>query len=331
MMKRLLLFLALTMCLGPLVWAQVNGQLYVVIVNGGRSLLYNHERYWNDCAFLYQTLRHTYHIPKRNITLLMADGDNPSNDLLKANATGFKSSPTDLDNDGEPDLTTAATKQNLAETIRQLAGQMTSSDHLFLYIIDHGEKTADGNAFLWLWNNERLTANELAAMLSPFQVASMNILLGQCYAGAFVGPLMSAGRIITTACAADELSWSCPDRPYDEFVYHWTCAIAKHDEQGNRIEADENGDGHITMDEAFDYARQHNRRSETPQLSQSPASLASQWSFDFITDGEGVKETKLDLSSPFVYDLQGRRLQKDRKEKGLYLERGRKYIKIQEK
>ena len=40
--------------------------LYAVIINGGRNKLTNHERYWNDCSFLYQTLRHVYRIPKQS-------------------------------------------------------------------------------------------------------------------------------------------------------------------------------------------------------------------------------------------------------------------------
>ena len=48
--------------------------LYAVLVNGGRNRMTNHERYWNDCSFLYRTLRKTFHIPKRNITILMSDG-----------------------------------------------------------------------------------------------------------------------------------------------------------------------------------------------------------------------------------------------------------------
>ena len=80
------------------------GHLYAVLVNGGRNRLTNHERYWNDCAFLYRTLRHTFHIPKRNITVLMSDGGNPKEDMLRADGQGFISSPTDLDGDGESDV-----------------------------------------------------------------------------------------------------------------------------------------------------------------------------------------------------------------------------------
>ena len=74
-------------------------RLHAVIVNGGRNKLTNHERYWNDCAFLYRTLRHTYHIPQRNITVLMSDGGVQEDDMIRADGWGFRSSPTDLDGD----------------------------------------------------------------------------------------------------------------------------------------------------------------------------------------------------------------------------------------
>jgi hypothetical protein len=81
--------------------------LYAVIVNGGRNRLTNHERYWNDCAFLYQTLRQTYHVPKRNITVLMSDGGLPYEDMLRDDGRGFISSPEDLDGDGQVSMVEA--------------------------------------------------------------------------------------------------------------------------------------------------------------------------------------------------------------------------------
>lgn len=319
----LLFFSELALC------AQSNGDIYVVIVSGGRSKLFNYERYWNDCAFLYRTLRHDYHLPKHHFSLLIADGDQPATDMLLDSGAGFVSSPTDLDNDGDKDLTMAATSENLNATFQQLAGKMTVNDHLFLFCIDHGEVTAEGNAFLWLWNNEQLSASSLATMLRPLQVASINILMGQCHAGAFVPVLMDDGRILTAACAAEEMTWACADRPYDEFIYHWICAIARHDERGNAVQADQNGDGRITMDEAFDYAHSHDRRPETSQLWQNHASLALRWSFDSVmSEGElGIHETETGKLFQQTYDLQGRRHTANRLAKGVYIKRGRLVLK----
>lgn len=317
---RHLLFLVLLCC----VTAANAAETYVIIISGGRSRLFNHERYWNDCAFLYRTLRHDYHIPQRNITLLISDGDNPSPDMLHTGATGFASSPTDLDGDGLPDLHLAATRQNLTAAMQQLAMDLTTDDNLFLYIVDHGELSETGSAYLWLWGNEQLMPGELAAMLAPLHPASTAILLGHCYAGAFVSSLQGEGRIVVASCAADELSWSCPDRPYDEFVYHWTCAIAQHDEQGSPVTSDMDGDGRITMAEAFDYARRHDQRPETPCIISQPQQLADKWSFGYVTNG--ITDIVANAKSSPTWDLQGRRKQSGW-QGGIYIENRKKRIK----
>jgi len=282
------------------------GETYAVIVSGGRSKMYNHERYWNDCAFLYSTLRQKYHLPKDHIILLMADGNNPANDMLRDGATGFASSPTDLDGDGQPDLMLAATRPNLDNTFYQLSKSLTSSDHLFIFITDHGECDSYGGVHLWLWGNGQLTPDELAAMVDQCHPATMNILLGQCYAGNFVEALQGKERIITAACTAGQMSWSCKNRPYDEFVYHWTCAIAGHDEQGQPISADQNGDGCISMDEAYNYACQYDLRPETPVLTAMPVGLASEWSFCGVQTDSGIIISIDENKRIPIYNLQGR-------------------------
>ena len=303
------------------------GETYAVIISGGRSKMFNHERYWNDCAFLYRTLRQECRLSKDHITLLMADGDNPDNDMLRNGAVGFASSSTDLDGDGEPDLTLSATRRNVEDTFRQLSEKITAHDHLFIFITDHGECDGDGDVHLWLWGGERVSPQELAAIINQCRPKTMNILLGQCYAGAFVTPLQGDGRIITAACAADQMSWACKERCYDEFVYHWTCAIAQHDEQGQPViatphsdhrseNADTNGDGRVSMQEAFDYARQNDRRPETPGIFSQPAALAAQWSFGRLTDGimatphsdhRSENGQSVALHSDAIYDLQGKK------------------------
>lgn len=302
-LKKHLLLLVFLGC-ATTVWS---GDTYAVLISGGRSKMFNHERYWNDCAFLYHTLRHTYHLPQDHITLLMADGNNAADDMLLSDARGFVSSPLDLDGDGQADLALASTRQNLEDTFCRLSQQLTSDAHLFVFITDHGELSADGSVGLWLWGTERLSPDELAAMINQCHPATMNILMGQCYAEAFAAPLQRDNRIITTACGASQMSWSCKDRPYDEFVYHWTCAIARHDEQGTPIDSDLDGDGHVSMQEAFDYARRNDRQPETPHLVASPALIASQWAFDVMGAASTIEPPTTHQPQPTgIYDMQGR-------------------------
>lgn len=254
--------------------------LYVVIINGGRNKLTNHERYWNDCSFLYQTLRHVYRIPKRNITVMMSDGGNPEEDLLKADLRGFISSPVDLDGDGLQDVDYPATEQAINHVMVRLSRQLTTDDHLFVFIVDHGgSKDHESDSFIWLWDDFQLSDRHFGLLMSLFDIGSINILMGQCYAGGFIDNLMYDRMVITTACGGHEQSWTCPDRPYDEFVYHWTCAVNGADELGNPVDADSNGDGEVSMAEAFEYAKSHDRVNETPLFVSQPQDLGSRWSF----------------------------------------------------
>ena len=287
------------------------GHLHAVIVSGGMNKLMNQERYWNDCAFLYRTLLYDYHFPKENITLLISDGGDPGDDQLRSDGGGFTSSNPDLDGDGERDMFLTATTESLSCTLASLSSQLTHDDHLFLFLIDHGGSDDKQNgSYLWLWGSEKLYDTELAEWLSQFNVGSMNIVAGQCYSGGFIDDLTEPGRIVTTACRGDELSWNCPDKPYDEFVYHWTCAVAGHDELGNPVDADTNADGHVTMDEAFSYASIHDRRDETPQYVSWPRELGGQWTFDrmLCLNEDGIDETVFAKTVQDSYNLMGQRV-----------------------
>ena len=159
-MKRLpILIIILWTLLPAMVCAQYQdtGQLYAVLVSGGRNKLTNHERYWNDCAFLYRTLRQTYRVPKRNIMVLMSDGGDAERDMLRADGRGFMSMSTDLDGDGQPDVSLSATLQNLESSINDLTHRLSADDRLLFYIVDHGGyDDGDGRPYLWWWGDEQL-------------------------------------------------------------------------------------------------------------------------------------------------------------------------------
>ena len=303
--------------------------LYAVLVNGGRNRLTNHERYWNDCAFLYRTLRQTFHIPKRNITVLMSDGGDPEPDMLRADARGFISSPTDLDGDGQPDVDYAATEQTLSQTLIRLSKQLTSEDHLFLFVVDHGgSRDKKRDSYIWLWGDKQLSDKHLGLLLNLFDIGSMNILMGQCYSGGFYDELAGDRRIITTACQGDEQSWTCPDKPYDEFVYHWICAVNGADEEGNRVNADINGDGKVSMEEAFVYAKDHDRVNESPIYGPQPWELGRLWTFSDIDILTGIGLSP-DYDQPAeIWSLSGVRRQ-DSSKHGVYiLRQGNKTRKV---
>lgn len=310
--KRLVLIIGMIVLLGANGHAQGAGadHLYAILVNGGRNRLTNHERYWNDCAFLYRTLRQTYHVPKRHITVLMSDGGAAYEDMLQADGRGFRSSPVDLDGDGQADVDYPATSQALVNVLFNMSLRLKADDHLFLYIIDHGGSEDDNEeSFIWLWDDEKMNDYSLAALLSMLRVGTINILMGQCHSGGFVADLAREGCIIATACSGSEQSWACPDRPYDEFVYHWTCAVNGADETGKPVDADDNGDGEVSMLEAFRYAQAHDRLRETPQYASWPEQLGEQWTVTHALSGTlGIQEIETADENPAeMWTLSGQR------------------------
>ena len=257
---------------------------YAIILNGGISLLSNHERYWNDCSFIYQTLVNRYGVPKDNIYPLMSDGTNPDFDI-RCTAGGYMTQSLDLDFDGENEIKLAATKANVRSTLSSLASKMEKDDHLFIYVIDHGgTNDYNTNSYICLWGNESLYDYELAEMLTPFtsKLVNVNVVLGQCFSGGFIDNLTKTGCVVAAASKGSESSWACSKIPYDEFVYRWTCAVNGADHLGQAIKADTDNNGRVTMDEAFLYAKRHDIKDEHPQYVSTPRSVGEDLAFNHL-------------------------------------------------
>lgn len=258
---------------------------YALILSGGWNKYSNKGRYWNDCSFIYQSLRNKYNIPKDNIYVAMADGTNPEADMYDPVTRQYVSSPLDLDFDEQDDIQYAATKANVSNILSDLQERMTEEDNLFIYVIDHGGTTDHvGGSYICLWNGDKLHDSELAEMLELFNVRTINVLLGQCYSGGFVEELEGNGRVIATACSGSESSWACDGIPYDEFVYHWTCAVNELDKDTAVVQSDVDKNGHVSMLEAFRYAQKYDTRDETPQYSSFTPSVGEDLAFNNIPD-----------------------------------------------
>lgn len=271
------------------------GNTYAVILSGGMNKTANDVRYWNDCSFIYQTLRNRYGIPKKNIKVIMADGTDPADDMTYGNGE-YQSSPLDLDDDGVADIEYSATKENVTKVIREMASSMKDEDHLFIYVIDHGGYDPQKKqSYICLWGDDRLYPDELNDCLSTGDAGYVTVLMGQCYSGGFVNALKGNNRIIATACAEDELSYACEDLPFDEFVYRWTSALNGYDAFENKVTAtgDTLPDGSlkpVTMVKAYEYARSQDiytdgkfkYAEETPCLSYLQGSTAEDLAMDTI-------------------------------------------------
>lgn len=240
-----------------------NNKTYALIISGGINIPSNHTRYWNDCSFIYQTLRHKYRVPKENIYAIMSDGTDPAPDMTLTNEQ-ITSQPLDLDFDGENDIEYAATNANITSILNNLASILNSENQLFIYVIDHGGYVPSLGYSICLWGvNEYMSATELANLLKPFsdKNVNLNIVMGQCQSGGFITKFKEKGIkcVLATACKANESSWSRVTGDYDEFVYHWTSGINGATPSDSITNADYDNNGQITMHEAFRYANMNDR------------------------------------------------------------------------
>ena len=240
---------------------------YAVIINGGRCPDENHERFWNNCSFMYKVLVGVYGYNPSHIYVIMSDGTNPDIDRTLDNGNQ-DSSPLDLDGNGTNDIQYSATIANISNVFDKISQNIAKQDNLFVYITDHGGKsTIPAGSYISLWNFVTYYPYQLAKEMNKIQANSINVVMNTCYSGGFISSLEGSNRVIMTSCTADQLSWSTNDRYYDEFSYYWISAMAGAYPNGSKADADANKDGFVSMEEAFLFAKKHDQQAETPQYS----------------------------------------------------------------
>lgn len=242
---------------------------YAVLISGGYNAVNNHPRYWNDISFIYTTLKKKYGYKPDNIYVLFADGTSPSAD----NSDGG-SSPTSLDGDKKPDINGAATKEQISLVFDTLQSRLTSEDFLFIFTTDHGGAGEDGGAVMYLWN-DYITDVEFGVEVNKLTAYdTMAIAMEQCFSGGFERSLAAKNRVFISAASATQYSWAMgPYYQYDEFSYYLTCALANARPDGGRVNADADGDGTVSLGEAYAFACANDTADETPQFNDQTANL----------------------------------------------------------
>ena len=230
-----------------------NVNSYAVIISGGINIDENHIRYWNNSSLIYQLLVDVYGYKRENIYVLMAGGQEDDvfhNNFLYTNPYILDPFNLDLNGDGTDDVGYPATTSAISEVFDILSKKLTKEDDLFIFTTDHG----DMNGELCLWNEQEMTPTEFAAEVNKIKnVKSIAVTAAHCFGGALIEPLAAPGRTISTSTMLCELSNANGegiDYLYSEFAFNW---VLGHKD----AKADTDGDGKVSMYEAFMYAREH--------------------------------------------------------------------------
>jgi hypothetical protein len=261
---------------------------WAILFSGGINKKSNYSRYWNDLKFMYTTLVKEYGFTNQTIAVLYADGNAVDTSmpvhysgtaanlqkvfsLLRQNATSddlifffttnhgggfYKAEPWPDLYGGQADANNDEGSENLKESTygRDFNGDGDTFD------------TVSWDEVLCGWGPSILD-DTLTTMMQGLSFDRMVVVLEQCFSAGLISDIARVGGNIVVMAAAGsyEASWAmAPLYNYDEFSYHFTCAINGATPSGTSVNADTNGDGRISMVEAFNYARSKDKASETP-------------------------------------------------------------------
>lgn len=243
---------------------------YAVIISGSNS-----DRYRNDCYVVYRTLLGKGY--QGNIYVAMPNGNGYGNNQYNS------------------------TLDDIQHIFEELSQAMTGDDDLFIYVTGSGKRNATtGHSYIKLLGEDSISDAAFTHMLEALQYRTINIVMQQDYAGGFIDDLIGLNNIvITTACNATEIARiRAPYNYFDEFTYRWVSAITgispyrmitSHlcdapvdlNHPNPNIwecyipdDGDYNGDGFVTMEEAFNYAEFYDRENEHPQIASNPGCLS---------------------------------------------------------
>ncbi len=231
-----------------------------VLVIGGADKESNNARYWNDLIWMYDILIKKYNYSKENVCVLYADGENVSED----NCNDYESAV-----ECALPINYPAKKKSLKEATDKLAANLKQDEQLYIWTNDHGTlgdvnigHIPPNSAALCLWeeniNDYEFAGGEYFGKVKNYSVRI--IFMKQCFSGGFIDDLSAEKTIICTACTDLAVSWGGAGSggyPYGVFAFYFQAALNQSYPDGTPAEgADANGDGRVSIKEAFDYAFQ---------------------------------------------------------------------------
>lgn len=251
---------------------------YALLYSGGVDQINAHIRYWNDLKFMYLTLRSKYGYPANRIIVLYKNG---------------------VGEDKEMPVSYSASADGMKQAMTYLGSKMTGIDNFFVFMTNHGggyhdtscnevEKSHGGRADgkpgdevdkyhwdeqSWYYNQVKndLWDDDFAKMINGLKFNRMVAVFEQCFSGGFLRDLRGANRVLISAATEFQFSWGGAKGNHDVFSYHFTSALNKADHTGAPLPSspDADGNGRISVLEAFLYAKSRDTSCESPQLEDS--------------------------------------------------------------
>src|SRR5262249_1078032 len=214
------------------------GKRRAVLISGGISSFQNYPRYLNDLAAFYTCLvSGRYNFAPADIQVLYA------NDGL-------------YDMGGHLVITTVANRANTVAALQKAVSGLGPEDLLVLFTTNHGDATIPHRLNLWT-PAEYLEAPDLGAELAKNSDYYWLGIFGHCFGEKMIDQVTSntaVGKGVGVAASRTASHLLPADGAYDAFVYHFTAALALETPSGYPADADAKKDGHIDIQEAYDFA-----------------------------------------------------------------------------
>lgn len=221
-----------------------------VLVSGGISTYLNYPRYLNDLSAFYSCLVGSrYGFGPTDIQVLYANGG-----VYPMAGRAITTQP--------------ATNRNVRSALRNAVAASSQDDLLVLITTNHGDAGPPHRLMLWD-PAETLRADEVGSDLAASSGYHFLGIFGHCFGAEMFDQVLNNtafDRSVVVA-ASDSASYALPpDEAYDAFLYHFTAAIAGETPQHYVADSDANRDGHVDIQEAFDFAVGMDTTQDNPQI-----------------------------------------------------------------
>lgn len=232
-----------------------------VLISGGLSSSINYPRYLNNLHAFYACLvSNRYGFSSKDIQVVYANGgvyDLAGNRVRAIEATS------------------ANVLGALDHAIKGDASPLDTDDLLVVMTTNHGEATAPHRLTLWR-PSEYLESTDLGNALRNINCYFVGVF-GHRFGGEMQNQVeqnTTQGKSVFIA-ASDSVSYALPpDDAYDSFLYHFTSALMTTTPSIYPAFSDVDNDGHVSLQEAFNFAKQKNLTGDQPMISDRNTGMA---------------------------------------------------------